>query len=133
MSSVVRVPIGWDAVASKMQLYKGGKLQFLAVGGTKRVKSLPEVPTAKEQGFDQFDYATSWYGAFVAAGTPADVLARLERAFIAASGNAGTAAKLESLGLEVVAKPGKDAQERMIRERAAWKPIVEASAYVAEE
>lgn len=127
------IPIGWDAVASKMQLYKGGKLQFLAVGGTRRVKSLPEVPTAKEQGFDQYDYATSWYGAFVPAATPPQIAARLEKAFIAASGNAATAARLEGLGLEVVAKPGSEAQQRMLRERAAWKPVVEASGYVVEE
>lgn len=127
------VPIGWDAVASKMQLYKGGKLKFLAVGGTRRIKALPEVPTAREQGFSQFDYATSWYGAFVAAGTPPGVQARLEKAFVAASGNAATAAKLEALGLEVVAQSGKEAQQRMQRERAAWKPVVEASGYVAED
>jgi tripartite-type tricarboxylate transporter receptor subunit TctC len=125
------VSIGWDAVASMMQLYRGGKLQFLAVGGTRRVKSLPEVPTANEQGFPQFDHATSWYGAFVPAGTPAEAQRRLERQFIAASGNVASAAKLEALGLEVVARPGKDAQDRMLRERAAWKPIVEASGYVA--
>jgi tripartite-type tricarboxylate transporter receptor subunit TctC len=127
------VSIGWDAVASMMQLYKGGKLQFLAVGGTHRVKALPEVPTAKEQGFTEFDYATSWYGAFVPAATPPEVVAKLEKMFIAASGNAASAAKLEALGLEVVARPGKEAQQRMIRERSAWKPVVEASGYVAED
>lgn len=127
------VSMGWDAVASKMQLYKGGKLQFLGVSGTKRAKALPEVPTAKEQGFSQFEYATSWYGAFVPAGTPPDVLAKVEKMFIAASGNAATAAKLEALGLEVVGKSGKDAQRRMQVERNAWKPIVEASGFVAEE
>ena len=127
------VSIGWDAVASMMQLYKGGKLQFLAVGGTHRVKALPEVPTAKEQGFTEFDYATSWYGAFVPAATPPELMAKLEKMFIAASGNAASAAKLEALGLEVVARPGKEAQQRMIRERSAWKPVVEASGYVAED
>jgi len=127
------VSMGWDAVASMMQLYKGGKLQFLAVGGTQRVKSLPDVPTAREQGFNQYDYATSWYAAFVPAATPPDILATLEKMFLHASGNAASAAKLEALGLEVVARPGKDAQQRMLRERAAWKPVVEASGYVAED
>ena len=127
------VSIGWDAVASKMQLYKGGRLQFLAVGGTHRLRALPEVPTAHEQGFPQFDHATSWYGAFVPAATPAEVKDALEKMFIAASRNAASAAKLEALGLEVVGRPGKDAQERMLLERAAWKPVVEASGYVAED
>ena len=127
------VSIGWDAVASKMQLYKGGKVQFLAVGGTHRLKALPEVPTANEQGFPQFDHATSWYGAFVPAGTPPDLQRRLEKLFIAASQDTASAARLEALGLEVLGRPGKEAQERMLRERAAWKPIVEASGYVAED
>lgn len=127
------VSMGWDAVASMMQLYKGGKLRFLGVSGTKRAKALPEVPTAKEQGFSQFEYATSWYGAFVPGGTPPEVMARVEKMFIAASNNAATAAKLEGLGLEVVGKSGKEAQQRMLTERAAWKPIVEASGFVAEE
>jgi tripartite-type tricarboxylate transporter receptor subunit TctC len=127
------VSMGWDAVASQVQLYRGGKIQFLAVGGTRRVKVLPEVPTAHEQGFPEFDYATSWYGAFVPAGTPPDVQHRLEQAFIAASHNADSAAKLEALGLEVVARPGTEARERMLRERAAWAPVVKASGYVAED
>lgn len=127
------VSIGWDAVASMMPLYKGGKLQFLGVSGTRRAKALPEVPTMKEQGISQYEYATSWYGAFVPAGTPPDVLAQVEKMFIAASGNAATAAKLEALGLEVVGKPGQDARRRIQVERAAWKPIVESTGFVAED
>ncbi|WP_317920160.1 Bug family tripartite tricarboxylate transporter substrate binding protein [Cupriavidus sp. TA19] len=127
------VSIGWDAVASMMPLYKGGKLQFLGVSGTRRAKALPDVPTMKEQGFSQYDYATSWYGVFVPAGTQPDVVAKVEKMFIAASGNAATAAKLEALGLEVVARPGQEAKRRIQVERAAWKPIVEATGFVAED
>jgi tripartite-type tricarboxylate transporter receptor subunit TctC len=127
------VSIGWDAVASMMSLYKGGKLQFLGVSGTRRAKALPDVPTMKEQGFSQYDYATSWYGVFVPAGTQPDVLARVEKMFLAASANPSTAAKLEALGLEVVARPGQEARHRIQVERAAWRPIVEATGFVAED
>ncbi|WP_455280837.1 tripartite tricarboxylate transporter substrate-binding protein [Cupriavidus necator] len=127
------VSIGWDAVASMMPLYKGGKLQFLGVSGTRRAKALPDVPTMKEQGFSQYDHATSWYGVFVPAGTQADVMAKVEKMFLAASGNAATAAKLEALGLEVVARSGEEARRRIQVERAAWKPIVEATGFVAED
>jgi len=127
------VSIGWDAVASMMPLYKGGKLRFLGVSGTRRAKALPDVPTMKEQGFSQYDYATSWYGVFVPAGTPPDVVARVEKMFLAASANATTAAKLEVLGLEVVARPGQEARHRIQVERAAWKPVVEATGFVAED
>lgn len=127
------VSIGWDAVASMMPLYKGGKLQFLGVSGTRRAKALPDVPTLKEQGFSQYEYATSWYGAFLPAGTQPDVVAKVEKMFIVASGNAATAGKLEALGLEMAAKPGQDARHRIQLERAAWKPIVEATGFVAED
>jgi len=127
------VSIGWDAVASMMSLYKGGKLQLLGVSGTRRAKALPEVPTMKEQGISQYEFATSWYGAFVPAGTSATEQAKLEKAFLRASANASSAAKLEALGLEVNAQPGDAARKRIQTERAAWKPIVEATGFVAED
>ncbi len=119
------VSIGWDAVASMMPPYKGGKLQFLGVSGTRRAKALPEVPTMKEQGFSQYDYATSWYGVFVPAGTQPDVLAKVEKMFLAASTNPATAAKLEALGLEVVARPGQEARHRIQMERRATGFVAE--------
>ncbi|MPN28738.1 hypothetical protein SDC9_176183 [bioreactor metagenome] len=78
------VSMGWDAVASMMPLYRGNKLHFLGVSGTRRIKALPEVPTAFEQGYKQFEYATSWYGAYVSGATPEPVRARLQEAFIKA-------------------------------------------------
>ncbi|MBF5004980.1 Bug family tripartite tricarboxylate transporter substrate binding protein [Diaphorobacter caeni] len=127
------VSMGWDAVASMMPLYKGGKLQFLGVSGTRRIKALPQVPTAYEQGFKQFEFATSWYGAYVAGSTSEAIRTRLQDAFIKASSNAATASKLEDLGLEVVGKSGADARERMLKERAAWSPIVKASGFEAQD
>lgn len=127
------VSIGWDAVASMMSLYKGGKLQLLGVSGTRRAKALPEVPTMKEQGISQYEYATSWYGAFVPAGTPPDVMTKVEKMFLQASANSASAAKLEALGLEVNAQPGSAARQRIQVERAAWKPIVESTGFVAED
>ena len=127
------VSMGWDAVASMMPLYRGNKLHFLGVSGTRRIKALPEVPTAFEQGYKQFEYATSWYGAYVSGATPEPGRARLQEAFIKASRNPATAARLEDLGLEVVGKSGAEARERMLKERAAWSPIVKASGFEAQD
>lgn len=127
------VSMGWDAVASMMPLYRGNKLHFLGVSGTHRIKALPDVPTAFEQGYKQFEYATSWYGAYVGGATPEPLRERLQAAFVKASHNPAAAAKLEALGLEVVGKPGSDARERMLRERSAWGPIVKASGFEAQE
>lgn len=57
---------------------KGGNLKALAVTGNKRVKSLPDVPTLKEQGIDVV--VTSWQGLFAPARTPDATLDKIEAA-----------------------------------------------------
>ncbi len=122
-----RVSIGADALASQMELYKGGKLNLLGVSGSTRARSAPEVPTMLEQGFAQYQYATSWYAAFVPAATPADVIGQLEGILVKASASPDMIARLGAIGLEVVGLPGAQASKRIAQERAYWAPIVKAS------
>ena len=53
-----------------------GKLRALAVAGAKRTEVAPELATVAELGFPGYD-AGSWYGVLLPAGTPADIVARL--------------------------------------------------------
>ena len=55
---------------------KGGKIKALAVTSAKRHPLLPEVPTVAESGYPGFE-ALSWQGLFAPAGTPADIVAKL--------------------------------------------------------
>jgi tripartite-type tricarboxylate transporter receptor subunit TctC len=55
---------------------RAGKLRALAVGADSRMVILPEVPTMREAGVGKFD-ANSWYGFFAPAGTPPDIVGRL--------------------------------------------------------
>jgi tripartite-type tricarboxylate transporter receptor subunit TctC len=54
----------------------GGKLKVLAVSGDKRVPLLPDVPTFTEAGFGELDMG-AWYGFLAPAGTPKDVVDKL--------------------------------------------------------
>ncbi len=56
---------------------KSGKLRALAVGTNKRLPALPEVPTVEEMGYKGFE-TSQWYGILAPAGTPADVVKRLQ-------------------------------------------------------
>jgi tripartite-type tricarboxylate transporter receptor subunit TctC len=56
----------------------GGKARALAVTGNHRLAALPDVPTMREAGVTGVD-ATTWFGLFAPAGTPKDVVARLQR------------------------------------------------------
>ena len=55
---------------------KGGKIKALAITSAKRHPMLPDVPTIAESGYPGFE-ALSWQGLFVPAGTPADIVAKL--------------------------------------------------------
>lgn len=67
-----------SSVPSAMSQIKAGKVRALAVTSAKRSTSLPDVPTVAESGYKGFD-VTTWYGLFVPAGTPKDVVVRLNK------------------------------------------------------
>ena len=56
---------------------KGGKLRALAVASTRRLEAAPDVPTFAEAGYHGVE-ASAWQGIFVPAGTPGEIVARLE-------------------------------------------------------
>ena len=56
---------------------RAGKLRAIAVGTQQRIAALPEVPTVAEMGFKNFE-TSQWYGMHVPAGTPPDIVKRLQ-------------------------------------------------------
>jgi len=66
----------FDTTSSAIGQIKGGKVRALAVTSPKRSPELPDVPTLAEAGFPGLEM-TTWYGVFAPAGTPKEVVARL--------------------------------------------------------
>jgi tripartite-type tricarboxylate transporter receptor subunit TctC len=56
---------------------RAGKLRAIAVGTQQRISGLPDIPTVAEMGFKDFETA-QWYGILVPAGTPADVVKKIQ-------------------------------------------------------
>jgi len=56
---------------------KSGKLRAIAVGTAQRLPALPDVPTVAEMGFKDFE-TSQWYGILVPAGTPRDIIKKLQ-------------------------------------------------------
>jgi tripartite-type tricarboxylate transporter receptor subunit TctC len=73
------VLIGFLGPTALLPHQKTGVLRFLAQSGKMRAQSLPEVPTLEEAGFKDM-VLESWYGAFVPAGTPPEIIAYLNAA-----------------------------------------------------
>jgi tripartite-type tricarboxylate transporter receptor subunit TctC len=94
-----RVDMGFGAPEAGLGHVKAGKLKMLAVTGDKRIKSLPDVPTLKEQGIDVV--VTSWQGLFAPAKTPADILDKIEKSTKEAMKNPKWEEALARDGLEM--------------------------------
>jgi tripartite-type tricarboxylate transporter receptor subunit TctC len=56
---------------------RAGKLRAIAVGTPQRIPALPDVPTVAEMGFKEFE-TSQWYGIHVPAGTPAEVVKKIQ-------------------------------------------------------
>jgi tripartite-type tricarboxylate transporter receptor subunit TctC len=56
---------------------RSGKLRAIAVGTQQRIASMPDVPTVAELGFKNFE-TSQWYGIHVPAGTPPEIVKRLQ-------------------------------------------------------
>ncbi|MGO4328060.1 tripartite tricarboxylate transporter substrate-binding protein [Cupriavidus sp. 2TAF22] len=127
------VPLATDALASQLELYRAGKIRILAVSGTHRNAALPDVPTVREDGIDAFDHANASYSAFVPAGTPPEVVQRLEQAFVAAMQKPEMKALLPRVGLEATGLPGAAVTRTLHAEREFWRPLVQASGFRNED
>jgi tripartite-type tricarboxylate transporter receptor subunit TctC len=71
-----QVPVGSTSIPPVVQLAKAGKVRPLAVTSSKRSGALPDVPTVAELGYPGFE-ANTWFAMLAPAGTPKDVMDRL--------------------------------------------------------
>lgn len=94
-----QITANFSSLPPAVSQIKGGNLKALAVTGNKRVKSLPDVPTLKEQGIDVV--VTSWQGLFAPAKTPPDILDKIEKAAKQAMKDPKWEAALARDGLEM--------------------------------
>lgn len=108
-----QVEMAFSSLASR-SLAAAGKLKMLAYTGETRSKLLPEVPTAKELGIAHV--SSGWLGFVAPAGIPADVRAKLLRAFQAAAQDPEVVAHLEKSGIEPRSTAGDAFATRVRRE-----------------
>ena len=93
------VQIMFDTTSSAMGQIKAGKFKPLAVTTAQRTSELPNVPTLAEAGVPGFEMST-WYGVFVTAGTPPEVVTKLQNELARIIKLPDVQTKLRSLGGE---------------------------------
>jgi tripartite-type tricarboxylate transporter receptor subunit TctC len=98
-------------------------MRALAVTGAKRAEALPEIPTIAESGFPGFDLS-SWHGIFAPAGTPRDIVNRLQRETLRVLNSPETRERLRTLGLDPVGSTPEEFDAKVKADIAKFMLIV---------
>lgn len=107
-------------------LIKSGKVRALGVSSMKRLALLPEVPTLDESGLKGYE-TIAWGGAVAPAGTPADVIAKLNADMNKALANPEVQKSLANLGAEPAGGSPEDFKRLMDAETAKWRGLIESA------
>jgi tripartite-type tricarboxylate transporter receptor subunit TctC len=120
-----QIPLMFVDLSATLAHIRAGKLRALAVLTRERTPLL-DVPTAIEQGIAGLD-VNAWFGLFAPAGTPSELVARLNAASVTALRQPATRERLESLGLT----PAPGAPEELARlvraELERWAKVAKAA------
>jgi tripartite-type tricarboxylate transporter receptor subunit TctC len=106
-----------------MQHLKSGKLKVLAVTSTKRSPSLPNIPTVAEAGFPGYEL-TGWIGLLAPAGTPPEIVRRLQREAANALKQPDVLAQLGAVESEPVGSTPEQFAAFMKEDVARWDKII---------
>lgn len=115
-----------EGIASQAPHVRSGNVRALAVLARERNPALPEVPTAIEQGFPDFEIMNIM-AVFAASGTPAPAIARLEGAIRTAVAKPDLARRLREAGAEPAGSTTAELQRFWDQQLALWLPVVAAS------
>jgi len=119
-----------DTLPPYVALVREGRVRALAMASASRSAALPDVPTAAEAGLPGYE-TYNWHAVFVAAGTPAPIVARLERALGNAVAAPATRSRLVELGVEPRGSGAAELERFWDEQFRIWIPIIRASGATA--
>lgn len=105
---------------------QSGKLKALAVSAPARIPMLPDVPTMAEAGQPKFD-ASVWWTLLAPAGTPKDIIARLNTETRAALADPGVRERLGALGATITPSSPEECAAFLKSEAAKWEQVIRAA------
>ena len=126
-----QVSIYFPVLPSVVQLTKAGRLRLLAVTGSQRSSAMSDVPTVAESGLPGFE-AINWFGLMAPAGTPPDIVARLNAETAKALQAPEVREKLGGLGAEIQTSSPQEFHALLKSEIEKWAKVVKVSGARAE-
>lgn len=116
----------FDNLPSSMQHIKSGTLRALAVTSAKRSPALPDVPTVAESGVPGFE-ASSWFGVLAPAGTPKEIVAKINADIVKALAAPDIKERLSGQGAEPVGNSPEQFAAYIKTEIVKWAKVVKDS------
>ena len=113
------VHLTFNAYGPLAQFVQSGRVKMLATSGARRSPALPEVPTIAESGVPGFE-ALGWYGFFTTAGTPREVLQKLNGAIVAAVSDREISDRIEKMSLVPAPQSLEEASRFVNAEAQKW-------------
>jgi tripartite-type tricarboxylate transporter receptor subunit TctC len=121
-----QVQLMFDNILAVMPHIKAGRLKPIAVTSARRVASLPDVPTVAEAGVPGFE-AVSWVGVLVPAGTPTEIVSKLNADIGAVLAMPDVKARLAAGGAEVESSTPEEFAAHIQKELMKWAKAVKDS------
>ncbi|WP_084217207.1 tripartite tricarboxylate transporter substrate binding protein [Xenophilus azovorans] len=118
-----QIDMMFSTAASVAPYVHSGKLRAIAVTSAQRSPAMPTVPTIAESGVAGY-VAESWYGIYAPAGTPADVVARLNGAIRKAAASDTFKKRVENEGLVITASAPAELTRYVDAEQARWQKVI---------
>jgi tripartite-type tricarboxylate transporter receptor subunit TctC len=116
----------FDNLPSALPQIKAGKLKAIAVTSAQRSAAVPDLPTIAESGVKGFD-ASSWFGLLAPAGTPADIVNRIQQETAKSFGSPAFKERLLSQGAIPGGQPPAEFAKFIAAETKKWAQVVKVS------
>jgi tripartite-type tricarboxylate transporter receptor subunit TctC len=121
-----QIDVLFETSLTVQEYAKAGKLRILAVGSEQRVPSMPDVPTLAESGFPGFA-AENWYGIYAPAGTPREIVMKLNHEIVKALNLPDVKERFASQGAVLVGNTPEQQTYFLKAEMEKWKGIARLS------
>jgi tripartite-type tricarboxylate transporter receptor subunit TctC len=118
--------VGFPSTSAVVPHVRAGKLRALAVTTVQRSSMAPDIPTLAESGVPGYD-VSSWYGLVVPAGTPKEIIARLNAAAAGALGNPEVKKRFATTDLEPAGSTPEQFGALIRSETAKWAKVIKES------
>lgn len=121
-----QIQLMFDNIVALIPHVRAGKVRALAVSSAKRHPQLPEVPTIQEAGVKDFE-TVAWFGIVAPAGTPRNVIARLNAEALKAIKLPDVEKRLIESGSTIIGNSPEQADEFLRAEVEKWGKVVRAA------